>query len=72
LFLQCIFALKSLSPLKVLKWPEEVECDALGQDYVVDTAQLPTSAFATRQRCEVLLHHAEASLQRLIVLVSFV
>jgi hypothetical protein len=48
----------------------------LDQDYVVDAAELPTSAFATRPlsglKCEVMLHHAGASLQRLIVLVSFV
>jgi hypothetical protein len=46
------------------------------QDYVMDAAELPTSAFATRAlsglKCEVVLHHAEASLQRLIILVSFV
>jgi hypothetical protein len=48
----------------------------LDQDYVADAAQLPTSAFATRPlsglKCEVMLHHSEASLQQLIVLVSFV
>jgi hypothetical protein len=49
---------------------------AVDQDYVVDAAELPASAFATRLlsglKCEVMLHHAEASLQRLIVLVFFV
>jgi hypothetical protein len=49
---------------------------ALDRDYVVDVAELPTSAFSTRPlselKCEVMLHHAEASLQWLIVLVSFV
>jgi hypothetical protein len=48
----------------------------LDQDHVVDAAELPTSAFAFRQlsglKCEVVLHHAEASLQRLIVLIFFV
>jgi hypothetical protein len=48
----------------------------LDQDYVVDAAVLPTSTFATRQlsglKCEVMLHHVEASLQHLIILVSFV
>jgi hypothetical protein len=47
----------------------------LDQDYVVDTAELPTSAFATRPlsglRCEIMLHHTEASLQQLN-LVSFI
>jgi hypothetical protein len=46
----------------------------LDRNYVVDAAELPTSAFATRLlsrlKCEVTLHHAEASLQRLNV--SFV
>jgi hypothetical protein len=46
------------------------------QDYVVNAAELPTSAFVTRLlsgiKCEVVLHHAEASIQWLIVLVSFV
>jgi hypothetical protein len=39
---------------------------ALDQDYAVEAAELPTSAFATRPlfwlKCEVMLHHAEASL----------
>jgi hypothetical protein len=43
---------------------------------VIDNAELPTSAFATRLLSglmyEIMFHHAEASLQRLIVLVSFV
>jgi hypothetical protein len=38
------------------------------QLYVVDNAELSTSAFATRVlsglKCEVMHHHAEASLQR--------
>jgi hypothetical protein len=41
---------------------------ALDQDHVVDAAELPTSAFATKPlsglKCEVVLHHAIASLQR--------
>jgi hypothetical protein len=49
---------------------------SLDLDYVVAAAELPTSAFATRPlsglKCEVVLHHAEASLQWLIILVSFV
>jgi hypothetical protein len=49
---------------------------ALDQDYVEDAAELPTSAFATRPlsglKCEFVLHHAEASLQQLIILFSFV
>jgi hypothetical protein len=48
---------------------------ALDQDYVVDSAQLSISAFATKLlsglKCEVMVHHAEASLQWLIVLVAF-
>jgi hypothetical protein len=48
----------------------------LVQDYVVDAAELPTSTFATRLlsglKCEAVLHHAEASLQWLLVLVSFI
>jgi hypothetical protein len=40
---------------------------ALDQESVVDAAALPTSAFATRPlsrlECDVMLHHAEASLQ---------
>jgi hypothetical protein len=47
---------------------------ALDQDYMVDAAELPTFAFATRLlprlNCEV--HHAEASLQQSVFLVSFV
>lgn len=47
---------------------------ALDQDCVVDAAELPTSAFATKPlsglKCELMLHHAEASLQQLIILVS--
>jgi hypothetical protein len=35
---------------------------------MVNAAELPTSAFATRPlfvlKCEVMLHHAEASLQQ--------
>jgi hypothetical protein len=46
---------------------------ALDQDFVVDAAELPTSTFAARPlsglKCEVMLHHAEASLQQLIILV---
>jgi hypothetical protein len=49
---------------------------ALYQDYVMDAAELPISAFATSPlsglKCEVMLHHAGASLQRLIVLLSFI
>jgi hypothetical protein len=49
---------------------------ALDRDYVVDAAELLTSAFVarllSRLKCEVMLHHAEASLQLLIILVSFV
>jgi hypothetical protein len=45
-------------------------------DHVVDGAELPTCAFATRLlsglKCEVMLHHAEVSLQLFIILVSFV
>jgi hypothetical protein len=48
----------------------------LDQVYVVDAAELPTSEFATRPlsrlKCDFVLHQAEASLQLLIVLVSFV
>jgi hypothetical protein len=48
---------------------------ALHQDYVVDAAELPTSAFATRLLpgliCEVMHHHAKSSLQWLIILISF-
>jgi hypothetical protein len=40
---------------------------ALDQDYVVDAAEIPTSAHTTRLlsglKCEVMLHDAEASLQ---------
>jgi hypothetical protein len=43
---------------------------ALHQDYVVDAAELPTSAFVTRPlpglKGEVMLHHAETSLQQSI------
>jgi hypothetical protein len=49
---------------------------ALDQDHVLDAAELPTSAFATRPlsgpKCEVMLHHAEASLQWLNILVFFI
>jgi hypothetical protein len=49
---------------------------ALDQDYAVDVAELPTSAFATRPlsglKCEVMLHHAEASFQQLTVLVPYI
>jgi hypothetical protein len=49
---------------------------ALHQDYVVDAAELPTSAYATGPlsgiKREVPPHHAEASFPRLILLVSFV
>jgi hypothetical protein len=49
---------------------------ALDRDYVMGAAELPTSAFATSPlselKCEVMLHHAGASLQRLIVLVPVV
>jgi hypothetical protein len=48
---------------------------ALDQGYVVDAAVLPTSACATRPlwaKCDVMLRHADASLQQLSVLVSFV
>jgi hypothetical protein len=49
---------------------------ALDQNYAVDAAELPTSAFATTSlsglKCEVMIRHAETSLQRLIVLVPFV
>jgi hypothetical protein len=48
----------------------------LDQDYVVDAAELLTSTYATRPlsglKFEVMLHCAEASLQWLIILVSFV
>jgi hypothetical protein len=48
---------------------------ALDQDCVVDAAEHLTSAFATRPlpalKCEVVLHHADASFQWLTVLVSF-
>jgi hypothetical protein len=48
----------------------------LDQDCVVDAAGLPTSTFATRVlsglKSEVVLHHAQASLQLLIVLISFI
>jgi hypothetical protein len=47
----------------------------LDQDCVVDAAELPTFAFATRPlsglKCEVVHHHAESSHQWLIVLISF-
>jgi hypothetical protein len=46
----------------------------LYQNYIVDAAELPTSTFTTgplsELKCEVMLHHAEASLQWLIILVS--
>jgi hypothetical protein len=42
----------------------------LYQDYVGDAAGLPTSASGLK--CEVILHHAEASLQQLIILISFI
>jgi hypothetical protein len=49
---------------------------ALDWDYVVDAPELPISAFVTRLlsklKCEVMLHHAEVSLQWSFVLVSFV
>jgi hypothetical protein len=49
---------------------------ALHQGYAVDAAELTTSAYATRPlsglKCEVLLNHVDASLQRLSVLVTFV
>jgi hypothetical protein len=42
--------------------------------YIVDAAEHPTSTFTTRPlselKCEVMPHHAEASFQRLIILVS--
>jgi hypothetical protein len=45
----------------------------LDQDYVVDAAKL---IFVTRLlsglKCEVMLHHAKASLQWFIILVSFI
>jgi hypothetical protein len=48
----------------------------LHQDYVVDAAELHISAYATRPlfglKCEVMVHHAESSLQWLIVQVSFI
>lgn len=48
----------------------------LDQDYVVDAVELPTSVSATRLlfglKREVVFHHAKASLQQLIVPVSFV
>jgi hypothetical protein len=48
---------------------------ALDKDYVVD-AELPTLTFPPRLlsglESEVMFHHAEASLQQLIVLVNFV
>jgi hypothetical protein len=48
---------------------------ALDQDYVVDAAELPTSAFSTRPlsglKCEVVLHHAEAGLFHLMALHNF-
>jgi hypothetical protein len=54
----------------------DINLMALDQDYVVDAAELPTSAYAIRPlsglKCEVVLHHADASLQWLSVLVSFV
>jgi hypothetical protein len=46
------------------------------QEYVVEAAEFPTSASATRPlswpKCEVLLRHAEPSIHRSIVLISFV
>jgi hypothetical protein len=49
---------------------------ALDQDCLVAAAELGTSAFATRPlselKCEVVLHHAEAALQQLIILISFI
>jgi hypothetical protein len=49
---------------------------ALDQDHVVDAAEIPAFPFVTRLLsglvCQVMLHHAEASLQHLIILVSFI
>jgi hypothetical protein len=42
---------------------------ALGQDYVVDAAELPTSAFTTRSLSGL---KCEASLQQLTALISFI
>jgi hypothetical protein len=48
----------------------------LDQGYVADDAEIPISASGTRPlyrlKCEAMFHHAEASLQLLIILVSFV
>jgi hypothetical protein len=48
----------------------------LDKDYVVDAAGLLTLIFATRllsgMKCEVMFHHAKASLQWFIIVVSFV
>jgi hypothetical protein len=48
----------------------------LDHDYVVDAGELLASISATRLRyglkCEVMLHQAEASLQKVIILVSFI
>jgi hypothetical protein len=47
---------------------------ALQQDNVVDASETHTSALATRSlsglKCEVVLHHAEASLHLSNILVS--
>jgi hypothetical protein len=61
---------------KFLNDQKGINLMALVQDYVVDAAEVATSAFATRLlsglKCEVMFHHAEDSFQRLIFLVSFV
>jgi hypothetical protein len=48
----------------------------LDQEFVVDAADLTTSAFATRLlsrlKSEIVFHHAGVSLQILIILGSFV
>jgi hypothetical protein len=48
----------------------------MDHDYEADAAELPTSAFTARPlsglKCEVVFHHREASLQCLIILISFV
>jgi hypothetical protein len=43
----------------------------LSQDDVVDAAELPTRLLSWLKH-EVLLNHAEASLQWLIILISFI
>lgn len=51
---------------------------ALEQGCVVDAAELPTSALANQAgplsglKWEAMLRHAQASLERLIILVSFI